>query len=764
MDLHKHIANELSINLQQVSATVSLLNEGATVPFIARYRKEATGGLTDTQLRELAERLTYLTELQERKDAVIKSIEEQGKLTPSLKDDILKADTKTRVEDLYLPYKKKRQTKAELAKQAGILPLAEMLLTQHDLDPTSVSESFINKSKGFDDAKAVLEGARAILMERFVENADLVHQIREYYWSHAHITSTVAKDKAEAAKKYEDYFEFSEAISAIPSHRTLALLRGRQESLLQLKVALPEDAGVAYCIALIRDEFGIPDLPATHWLATTVAWTHKIKLHLKLELEVMQELKQRADEEAIAVFSGNLKNLLLSSPAGNKVVLGLDPGYRTGVKTVVVDGTGKLLASTVIYPHAPQKRWDEALAVLSQLCVQHKVTLISIGNGTASRETDQLAAELLKFNSTLKMTKLVVSEAGASVYSASELAAKEFPDLDVSYRGAVSIARRLQDPLAELVKIDPKAIGVGQYQHDVNQVKLAKSLSATLEDCVNAVGADINTASVPLLTSISGLSETMASNIVQYREQYGRFLSRDDIKKVPRMGEKTFEQAVGFLRILEGDNPLDKSGVHPESYPVVEAMAASLGCSSVDLVGNVQAVAKLSAHDFVTEQFGLPTVHDILAELAKPGRDPRPEFKTATFTDGVCEPSDLKPGMRLEGVVTNVANFGAFVDVGVHQDGLVHVSQIADHFVKDLHQEVKVGQVVKVTVLEVDLHRKRISLSMKKNPTVERTARHANSDKRQPRASRQSKEGSERKAIFNDGLASQLQAALNKRG
>ena len=664
MDITQTIATELKIRPQQVEATINLLDDGATVPFIARYRKEATGGLSDTELRDLSERLTYLTELIDRQGTILKSIEEQGKLTPELKAAVLSAGTKTRLEDLYLPYKPKRRTKAQIAIEAGLEPLALQLLADPHVDPIESATPYVDETKGITDCKAALDGARHILAERFSENADLLQQLRDKFWSQAYIFSKVAKNKEQEGAKFSDYFEFNELINKIPSHRLLAIFRGRKESILQLRIGFPEDSQIEDCYQLIAKAFDIKlQASAEHWLSQTIIWACKIKLQLMLELELMIELKKRADDEAIIVFADNLKNLLLAAPAGNFAVLGLDPGFRTGVKTVVVDGTGKLLEYTVIFPHAPQKQWNKALATLANLCVKHKVKLISIGNGTASRETDQLAGELISHCKDLGMTKIVVSEAGASIYSASALAAKEFPDLDVSYRGAVSIARRLQDPLAELVKIDPKSIGVGQYQHDINQVKLGKSLNASVEDCVNAVGADINTASVPLLTSISGLNETIANNIVQFREKEGRFNTRSKIKSVPRLGEKTFEQAAGFLRIIDGDNPLDASAVHPESYLIVEQIAQKAGKSCDELIGNEALLNSLDPMQFVTEQAGLPTIRDIIEELKKPGRDPRPEFKMAKFAEGVHEIKHLKPGMELEGVISNVANFGAFVDM-----------------------------------------------------------------------------------------------------
>lgn len=757
LNIAQFIATELNVKLSQVEATISLLDEGATVPFIARYRKEATGGLSDTQLRDLSERLAYLKDLISRQQAILKSIEEQGKLTPTLKEEILAAQTKTRLEDLYLPYKPKRRTKAQIAKEAGLEPLAEKLFNDLDCNPEHIAQQYINKD--IVNTAAALEGARYILMEMFAENADLLEKLRNIMRCHGALISKVAKNKTEEGAKFSDYFDFNENVNKIPSHRILAVFRGRNEGILHLCIDFLDEQFTQKCHETIANAFSIhKKLSTNHWLWQTIIFAWKVKLQLKLELELMSELKSRADEEAIHVFRDNLQNLLMAAPAGNSVVLGLDPGYRTGVKTVVTDGTGKLLAHTVIYPHAPQKEWDKALYTLSQLCNKHDVKLISIGNGTASRETDQLAAELIKKLPNLNMQKIVVSEAGASVYSASKLAANEFPDLDVSYRGAVSIARRLQDPLAELVKIEPKSIGVGQYQHDVNQVKLERSLNAAVEDCVNAVGADINTASVPLLTSISGLNATIAENIVQFREKHGRFKNRNDIKLVARLGDKVFEQAAGFLRIMNGENPLDASAVHPESYGIVEQIARRVGKPVNELIANQSLLNSLDLMQFVTDKAGLPTIRDIVEELKKPGRDPRPEFKMAQFAEGLHDIKDLKVGMVLEGVITNVANFGAFVDIGVHQDGLVHVSQIADHFVKDLHQEVKVGQIVKVRVLEIDESRHRISLTMKKNKD-EPTQSEDNFAKM--------KKSNHKKTstvnTINTGFADQLRSALKKK-
>jgi uncharacterized protein len=720
--IEHRIAAELGVKPQQVSAAVTLLDEGATVPFVARYRKEVTGGLDDTQLRHLEERLGYLRELEERRAAIIASVQEQGKLTPELHAEIAQAETKQRLEDLYLPYKQKRRTKAQIAREAGIAPLAEALLADPTLSPEAEAGKYLNAEAGFADAKAVLDGARQILMEQFAEDAELLGTLRSYLDEHGVLKATVVEGKETEGAKFRDYFGYSEAISAVPSHRALALLRGRNEGVLQLALVLDSEldpdnkpVGPNPCESRIATRFGIKDAgrPADKWLADTVRWTWKVKVSLHLELELMGALRERAEEEAIRVFGSNLKDLLLAAPAGPRATIGLDPGLRTGVKVAAVDATGKLLDTATIYPHEPRKDWDGALHVLAQMAKKHNIELIAIGNGTASRETDKLAADLIKLHPELRLNKIVVSEAGASVYSASEFAAREFPQLDVSLRGAVSIARRLQDPLAELVKIDPKSIGVGQYQHDVSQGKLARTLDAVVEDCVNAVGVDVNTASVPLLARISGLNQSLAANIVGYRDANGAFRSRDDLKKVPRLGDKTFEQAAGFLRIMNGDNPLDASAVHPEAYPVVERILSDIKKGIKEVVGDARVVQSLSPAKYTDERFGLPTVQDILKELEKPGRDPRPEFKTATFKDGVEELKDLQPGMILEGVVTNVANFGAFVDIGVHQDGLVHVSALANKFVKDPREVVKAGDIVKVKVLEVDLARKRIALTMR---------------------------------------------------
>jgi uncharacterized protein len=718
----QQIAEEIGCRPQQVVATVALLGEGATVPFIARYRKEVTGGLDDIQLRLLDERLIYLRELEDRRAAILASIDEQGKLTPELTAEIALAATKQRLEDLYLPYKQKRRTKAQIAREAGIAPLAETLLADPTRSPEGEAAAYLNAEAGFADIKSVLDGARQILMEQFAEDAALLGGLREYLDEHGVVKSTVVAGKETDGAKFRDYFDYSEAIRAIPSHRALALLRGRNEGMLQIALLLDTELDEANrppghnpCEGRIAKRFGIADQgrPADKWLADTVRWTWRIKVFLHLELELMNALRERSEEEAIRVFGSNLHDLLLAAPAGQRATMGLDPGLRTGVKVAVVDATGKLLDTATIYPHEPRRDWDGALHTLAQLARRHNVDLISIGNGTASRETDKLAGDLIKLQPELHMSKIVVSEAGASVYSASEYASREFPALDVSLRGAVSIARRLQDPLAELVKIDPKSIGVGQYQHDVSQSKLAKALDAVVEDCVNAVGVDVNTASIPLLTRVSGLNTTLAANIVAHRDKHGAFRNRQALREVPRLGDKTFEQAAGFLRINGSDNPLDASSVHPEAYPLVERILADIKKGIRDVIGDSRLVKALTPTRYTDEKFGLPTVQDVLKELEKPGRDPRPEFKAAVFKDGIEDVKDLQPGMLLEGVVTNVANFGAFVDIGVHQDGLVHISMLANKFVKDPREVVKAGDVVKVKVLEVDLPRKRIALTMR---------------------------------------------------
>ncbi len=715
----QRIADELSVQPRQVAAAVQLLDEGSTVPFIARYRKEVTGNLDDTQLRQLEERLLYLRELEERRATIIASIDEQGKLTDELRAAIDAADSKQTLEDLYLPYKPKRRTRAQIAREAGLEPLAQALLANPLLDPQAEAAAYVNTDRGVADVKAALDGARDILSEQFGETAELLGKLRDYLFERGVVSSAVVDGKqGEEGEKFRDYYDYSETIKTVPSHRALALFRGRNAGVLTVKLGLGEelDAQVPHPgEAMIARHFGIANQnrPADKWLSDVCRWCWRVKVQPHIETELLTQLRETAEHEAIRVFARNLKDLLLAAPAGPKAVIGLDPGLRTGVKVAVVDRTGKLLATDTIYPHEPRRDWDGSLAMLARLAAQTQAELVSIGNGTASRETDKLASELIAKHPELKLQKIVVSEAGASVYSASELAAKEFPELDVSLRGAVSIARRLQDPLAELVKIEPKAIGVGQYQHDVNQRELARSLDAVVEDCVNAVGVDANTASAALLARVSGLNSTLARNIVDYRDANGPFPSREHLRRVPRLGDKTFEQAAGFLRINGGENPLDRSSVHPEAYPVVERMLAKISKRIDDVLGNRDALAGLSPAEFVDERFGLPTVRDILSELEKPGRDPRPEFKTATFREGVEKVSDLAPGMVLEGVVTNVAAFGAFVDIGVHQDGLVHVSAMSTKFIKDPHEIVKAGQVVKVKVLDVDVKRQRISLTMR---------------------------------------------------
>ncbi len=725
------IAKELGVGAHQVAAAVALLDEGSTVPFISRYRKEATGNLDDTHLRTLEERLLYLRELELRRAAILASIEEQGKLTDVLRGTIEAAATKQTLEDLYLPYKPKRRTRAQIAREAGLEPLADALFADPTLDPEQEAAKYLNvkpAAEGVEainvpDAKSALEGARDILVERFAETAELLAKLRTRLWDQGVITSTVVKGQEMAEEeKFRDYYAYSETIRTIPSHRALALFRGRTLGVLKMDLGLGEalEAVVPHpCIATIAAHVGIEDRGrrADKWLMGVCDWTWRVKVHLHLTVELLVQLREAAEAEAIKIFGRNLHELLLAAPAGPKAVLGLDPGIRTGCKVAVVDATGKLLETTTVYPLQPRNDWQGSLATLARLVVQHGVELISIGNGTGSRETDKLAIEVIKLVTAhkpeQKVAKIVVSEAGASVYSASAFAAAEFPALDVSLRGAVSIARRLQDPLAELVKIDPKAIGVGQYQHDVNQKALARSLDATVEDCVNAVGVDVNTASAPLLERVSGLNKVLAKNIVEYRDANGPFPNRTTIRKVPRLGDKTFEQAAGFLRINDGDNPLDRSSVHPEAYPVVERILARIGKGMMEVMGQPAVLKGLSPVDFTDEKFGVPTVRDILTELEKPGRDPRPEFKTATFQEGVESLTDLHPGMVLEGVVTNVAAFGAFVDIGVHQDGLVHVSALANKFVKDPHEVVKPGQIVKVKVLEVDVKRQRIALTMR---------------------------------------------------
>ena len=725
--IEARIAKAVGARAEQVRAAVALLDEGATVPFIARYRKEATGGLDDTQLRDLQEQLIYQREREERRSAILEALTQSGKLTEELERELRQADTKQRLEDLYLPYKPKRRTRAQIAREAGLAPLADKLPADPTLDPETEAAAFVNADKGVADARAALDGARDIQAEVFFEDADMLEELRAFLWKKAYLVSKVVPEKENdpEAAKYRDYFDHDEPLEDVPSHRALAVFRGRQEGILTVKVLLTEEEEalpVHPCQTIIARRHGLENLgrAADAWLAGVVRWCWRVKCLASVEGDLLNRLRERAENEAIGVFGTNLKDLLLAAPAGHKGVIGLDPGIRTGVKVAVISDTGAVLATTVIYPHEPRRDWEGSIRTLADLARRFGSKLISIGNGTASRETDKLAADLIERHPELDLTKVVVSEAGASVYSASASAAAELPDLDVSYRGAVSIARRLQDPLAELVKIDPKAIGVGQYQHDVNQIELARKLDAVVEDCVNAVGVDVNTASAALLTRVAGLTSLQAKSIVSWREQNGAFAARRKLLDVPRLGPKTFEQAAGFLRIPGADDPLDASGVHPEAYPVVQRIVEKTGLSVKELIGNHAVLSRLKAADYTDEQFGLPTVTDILKELEKPGRDPRPEFKTAKFQEGVHEIADLTVGMVLEGVVSNVAAFGAFVDIGVHQDGLVHVSELADRFVRDPREVVKVGDIVKVRVVDVDAARRRIGLSMRKGGKSDR--------------------------------------------
>ncbi|WP_330149178.1 Tex family protein [Shewanella xiamenensis] len=722
------IAQELNVREHQVTATIDLLDNGATVPFVARYRKEATGGLDDTQLRTLYTRLGYLRELNDRRQVILSSIQAQGKLTPELQREIEGADSKTRLEDLYLPFKPKRRTKGQIAIEAGLEPLVETLLADRNADIEALAAGYLNLEAGFADTKAVLEGARYILMERYAEDAELLRKVREHLSQNSVLESRVIAGKEKEGAKFRDYFEHNEPLAKVPSHRALAMLRGRNEGFLSLSMNADPGAEAgqgSYCEVIISEHLGLKlgDSSVDQWLKTVVTATWRIKIALQMETEFISQMRERAEAEAINVFARNLGDLLMAAPAGAKATIGLDPGLRTGVKVAIVDNTGKLVAHTTIFPHAPQNLWDKSIRTLANLVQMHKVELIAIGNGTASRETDKLAAELIASlkDSQPQLTKVMVSEAGASVYSASELAALEFPELDVSIRGAVSIARRLQDPLAELVKIEPKSIGVGQYQHDVSQSQLSSSLEAVVEDCVNGVGVDLNMASVPLLSQVAGLNKTLAKNVVDYRDANGAFKNRKELLKVPRLGPKAFEQAAGFLRIRDGDNPLDMSAVHPEAYSLVETIAKTKQVDVASLIGNSELLRNIKPQEFTTPEFGLPTVTDILSELDKPGRDPRGEFKTAKFKDGVEELKDLKPEMILEGVVTNVTNFGAFVDIGVHQDGLVHISSLTDKFITDPHTVVKAGDVVKVKVMEVDVERRRIGLSMRLDEAIDQS-------------------------------------------
>ncbi|MGS2718569.1 Tex family protein [Eionea flava] len=771
--IYQRIADELSVQLQQVTAAVGLLDEGATVPFISRYRKEVTGSLDDSQMRQLEERLGYLRELEDRRTAIVKSIDEQGKLTPELQADIAAATTKNQLEDIYLPYKPKRRTKGQIAIEAGLEPLATALYENPSLNPDEVANDYLNTEHKIETVKDALDGAKYILMERFSEDAKLLGKLREYLTDKGHITAAVLKGKESEGQKFSDYFDHQEPLKQLPSHRALALFRARNEGILSLNLTV-EEADLADrhpCEVMIARHWDINDeqRPADKWLHEVVRWTWRIKLLTHLETDLFSEARERAEADAISVFANNLNDLLLAAPAGQKNTIGLDPGLRTGVKVAVIDETGKVLDHGAIFPNAPQRRLQEAEAVLVNFCQKYNVALIAIGNGTASRETESFANDVLKRHPELSAKTVMVNEAGASIYSASEFAAKEFPDLDVTIRGAISIARRLQDPLAELVKIEPKSIGVGQYQHDVSQAKLAKALDATVEDCVNAVGVEVNTASAPLLARVSGLNQSIANNIVAFRDSNGRFSRREQLKDIPRLGEKTYEQAIGFLRIANGDNPLDASAVHPESYVVVEAMSQQLDTPIEGLLKDTSRIRTLQPRDFTNERFGLPTVEDIFKEIEKPGRDPRPEFKTASFKEGVDTLKDLQPAMILEGVITNVTNFGAFVDIGVHQDGLVHISALSDTFVKDPRTVVKAGDIVKVKVMEVDIPRKRIALSMRLDDEVN-THTDEKSDKsgpsmarrRQPTRTQSSHNKAQTQKAAVGSMGDLLKAAMNK--
>ena len=770
--ISQQIADELGVREAQVEATIKLLDEGSTVPFIARYRKEVTGALDDAQLRTLDERLTYLREMEARRTTILNSIREQGKLDAALEAAIMAADSKGRLEDIYLPFKPKRRTKAEIAKEAGLEPLADLLLTQPANEPHAAAAPFVALDKQVADTTAALEGARSILVERFAEDADLIGALREEAWSSGVMTSKLRDGKQEAGAKFSDYFDFSEPLNKLPSHRILAAFRGEKEEILDLQI-LPEPpapvpAAVSSYELRIRQRFSISDQgrPGDKWLAETVRWAWRTKILIHINIDLRMRLWTAAEEEAVRIFAANLRDLLLAAPAGARVTMGLDPGYRTGVKVAVVDATGKVVATTAIFPHEPQRRWDESLAILGKLAREHRVELIAIGNGTASRETDKLAGDLVKLLPELKMTRIVVSEAGASVYSASAFASEELPDLDVTLRGAVSIARRLQDPLAELVKIDPKSIGVGQYQHDLGETKLSRSLDAVVEDCVNAVGVDANTASAPLLARVSGIGTGLAQSIVQHRDANGPFRSRKALKEVPRLGPKAFEQCAGFPRITNGDDPLDASGVHPESYPVVRRILSATKSDIRALIGNAEILRQVKPQSFVDDTFGLPTVTDILRELEKPGRDPRPAFKAAVFMDGVEKVSDLKPGMVLEGAVTNVAAFGAFVDVGVHQDGLVHISAMSRTFIKDPRDVVKPGDIVRVKVLDVDVPRKRIALTLRLDdeigPASDRATRSAPRQQDRPLSKSQQRAAAQPAPSGGGALAEALKRAAER--
>ena len=768
LSITKRIADELNVNAQQVVAAVELLDEGATVPFISRYRKEVTGGLDDTQLRTLEERLRYLREMEERRATILASIQEQGKLTPELEAEINSADTKNRLEDLYLPYKSKRRTKAQIAIEAGLEPLALSLYEDPSKNPEEFAAQFVNAEKGIADIKSALEGAKYILMDKFSEHADLLEKLRNYLWSDGKLSARVVEGKQQEGEKFRDYFEHDEPLAVTPSHRALAMFRGRNESVLTLAITVgsEEKPAVHPCEVMVANFWNIKqnNLPADKWLAEVVRWTWRIKLYTHLETDLLGKLRERAEDDAIKIFASNLKDLLLAAPAGPKVTVGLDPGLRTGVKVAVVDATGKVLDHCAIFPTPPQNKIAESAAVLLALAKKHGVQLIAIGNGTASRETERFVLDIIKAHPELGLNKVIVNEAGASVYSASEYAAKEFPDLDVTIRGAISIARRVQDPLAELVKIEPKSIGVGQYQHDVSQTALARSLDAVIEDCVNAVGVDVNTASPALLTRISGLNQTLANNIVEFRNQNGAFKSRDQLRKVPRLGDKTFEQAAGFLRVMGGDNPLDASAVHPESYAVVEKIAHKNNREFRNLMGDSAFLRSLKAAEYIDDKFGLPTVTDIIKELDKPGRDPRPEFKTATFMDGVEDIKHLQAGMILEGTVTNVAAFGAFVDIGVHQDGLVHISALSNKFVKDPREVVKAGDIVKVKVMEVDAARKRIALSMRLDDAPgEKTSAPRAQDRNSGKAVERLQRDNQKQQQGSNTLAQLFAAAQNKK-
>lgn len=768
------ISAELSLSPNQVNAAVQLLDGGATVPFIARYRKEVTGGMDDTQLRNLEERLRYLRELNERREVVRASIESQGKLDPKLAAQIDAAASKTALEDLYLPYKPKRRTKAQIAREAGLEPLAQALLDDPGLQPEAAAAAYVDADKGVDDAAAALDGARQIIMESAAERAELVSRLRERLWEQGVISSELVAGKAEEGAKFSDYFDYSERVNKVPSHRALAMFRGRDAGVLSLKLDLPQDDPDAMhpAEAAVAAALGVRDQgrPADKWLRDTVRWSWRVKLHTRLDLDLKTRLREQAEEEAIAVFSRNIKDVLMAAPAGPRATMGLDPGIRTGVKVAVVDHTGKVLETATVYPHPPKRQWDQSIAVLATLCQRHAVELIAIGNGTASRETDKLAAEMIAKVGGASPSKVMVNEAGASVYSASALAAAEFPDMDVSLRGAVSIARRLQDPLAELVKVEPKAIGVGQYQHDVNQTRLARALDGVVEDCVNGVGVDLNMASAPLLERVSGLNKTLAKNVVDWRDANGAFRSRKQLLDVPRLGPVAYEQCAGFLRVRDGDNPLDASGVHPEAYGVAERIVHRFGGEVAALIGNSDFLGRQRVEDYVDENFGAPTVADIIQELHKPGRDPRPAFETAQFREGVETLQDLSAGMKLQGVVTNVTNFGAFVDIGVHQDGLVHISALADRFVKDPHEVVKAGDVVKVTVMEVDLKRRRVGLSMRSDADPAAAGRERGGDDKRaaPARGQQRRQPARGKGVpksagdsaGNSAMADALRAAL----